>query len=186
MKRLLFSISALAFLSACSQSVTVDLSSTFLKYTVLSKSSAIADGFTNLAVEVKVEDQVGQPVPNFIPKIKPSVSVSNSTLGVNYFNCAPSNDEGISLCNFRSHYEGLKSFTIEHASESGDKEVDVTFSPSPEKIGQMFEVVSSAHKFQTTSNGDQIGSTAGKMFDKPRQRMGGNEWLFRADVTVKY
>lgn len=176
------------FAVACSQSVTIDPGSmpSLLKFTVLSKDSVIADGFTDLTVTVKVEDGFNKFKANYVPVIAPATSISNSALGVNHYVCSATNSEGIATCKFRSLYEGNKRFDFVGAGNQGDQDVDIVFVASPEKKGQLFDIVSSAQMIENTGNGDWISSTVGKTYDSPRQRMNGNEWLFRADISVKY
>lgn len=184
MKRLLL-LPLFAALAACSQSTDLggDLFGQY-KYTVLSKNSVIADGFTNLTVSLKVEDFFGQPVKGFKPLLTPGVG--SSSAGVNFFDCQSSDEGGVSTCKFRSLYEGPKKFTISDSSDKGDQAVEILFVPSPERKGQIFGVIPSAQPFSSTSNGDVISSTVGNMVSNPRQRMNNNQWLFRADISIKY
>jgi hypothetical protein len=167
---------SLSLLSSCADQKT-DIGTTGasqgLKYSVISKTEALADGFTDLTVDVLVEDLLGHVMANYIP---PTSLIGDS--GVNYISCTPSNPSGISICTFRSQLEGKK--TVKFGSATA---ATITFNPVTIKNAGQFGVISSMQINGATSDGSFASSSVGNIVDHPKQR--GSNWIVYTDPAVR-
>jgi hypothetical protein len=166
----------ISLLSACADQKT-DISNTGgsqgLKYSVLSKTEALADGFTDLTVDVLVEDLLGHVMANYIP---PTALIGDS--GINYISCTPSNPSGISQCTFRSQLEGKK--TVKFGSATA---ATITFNPVTIKNAGQFGVISSMQINGETSDGSFVSTSIGNIVDHPKQRS--STWIVYTDPAVR-
>ncbi|MBY0314885.1 MAG: hypothetical protein K2Q26_05165 [Bdellovibrionales bacterium] len=125
--------------------------------TVVSKSTAIADGFSELMLTLNVQDRLGNPQQNI------SVLFDRDVFsGINSLNCTDSDQNGITICRIRAHRDGVKDLKI----TGKEQVVQVEFFRQFDKQAQLFDALGASHSTMMAGP-DLIKGSAGKRIDKP-------------------
>lgn len=142
--------------------------------TVVSKGTAIADGFSELTLTLKVQDRLGNPQQNI------SVIFDRDVLsGINSFNCTNSDQNGIAICKIRAHRDGVKDLKI----TGKEQVVQVEFIRQFDKRAQFFDSLGASHSTMMAGP-DLIKGSAGKRIDKPLIEE--SNLTLRSDVSITY
>lgn len=159
-----FLVCTMFFVSGCTQTVndwvnggggTTGHAGTVV--TVVSKNTAIADGFSELTLTLKVQDRLGNPQQNITV-----VFDRNVISGINSLDCTDSDQNGISVCKIRAHRDGVKDLKI-----TGKEQVlQVEFIRQFDKQAQLFDSLGASHS-TIMAGPDLIKGSAGKRIDKP-------------------
>ena len=130
-----------------------------LKYTVVNKGEALADGFSDLNVEIRIEDLLGHLMPNKLP---PTDVLGD--LSINSVSCTLSDINGVSRCAFRSTLEGKKQVAVGSLTR-----MDITFLPIDSKPTRLFGIVPGVEHFNDTSTNGFVSASVGMTMDQPQQ-----------------
>ena len=144
--RILTSLGLALLLANCSMDIAIeDISGPdFLKSKVLSSTTGIADGVSDLVVNVELRNSNDTLVVGHIPTID-----LLSGNGITLLDCTASNDNGISTCRLRSTIPGIATISIENIPIELDH--DVKFDP-PARDGTFIQIVASAQNNQPTTD----------------------------------
>lgn len=161
-------------LAGCGQKTEIDSVGTAqgLKYTVISKTVALADGYTDLVIEVKVEDFLG----HIMPEKTPPVSYAKNS-GINHASCTPASPSGVSTCRLRSTLDGSVELSIGPLTKT-----EITFAPVSIMTNTLFGIVPSVQYNQDVPLG-KIHSSVGNIVDKPKQRP--SNWIVYTDSVIR-
>lgn len=141
---------------------------------VVSKNTAVADGFSELTLTLKIQDRLGNPQQNIAVAFDRDV-----VSGINLLNCSTSDQNGLSVCNIRAHRDGIKDLKI-----SGKHQiVQVEFIRQFDKQAQLFDSIGASHS-RFTAGPDLIKGSAGKRIDKPLIEESG--LILRSEVSVTH
>lgn len=178
--KVLRTLSLIALLTtsiACSKSreVSRDLNPNSYRFDILSQSEAKADGFSDLAVSMKVVDFFGNPVPNFTAQFPVSIES-----GINYASCTASDSAGLSTCTFRAHRDGVKTLAL----GTTEQKLELQFLPAKDGHAILMDAVSGSHA-KVAAGTDSVSGTAGKAYDTPRQQIPSINGAIRTDVSIR-
>ena len=149
----MFSLVCAALFTGCGLEVGIeDLSTDFLKTTVISKTVGVADGITELIVTLELKNSNDKLVIGHTPKMK-----FVSGVNINFLGCSKSNENGHSVCRMRSVYDGTALIRFDEINI--ELETDVQFSP-PDRNGTFLQVLSAAQHHETITD-HKITSQAG-------------------------
>lgn len=171
-------LTSLLFLNmACSKSQNVerDLNPNSYTFKVLSQTTAKADGFSDLTVNMQVMDFYGKPLAGHVTQFNTSVES-----GINYSSCTPSDSSGMTVCKVRSHRDGMKSLSIPSTTQA----LQVEFEPAKDSNAMLFDAVSGGHA-KLAAGTDTVTGTAGKAYNVPRQEIPSIMGAIRTDVSIR-
>lgn len=162
---------------SCSKSRDVErtLSPSSYRYSLLSQTSAKADGFSDLSVTMKVVDFYNRPVAGYSPQFN-----TNLETGINHSVCESTNSSGETTCILRAHRDGIKNLTISSSEQSFQFE----FLPAHDSNALLFDAVSGAHS-KLAAGTDTVTGTAGKKYNQPRQTIPSTNGSIRTDVSIR-
>ena len=92
---------------------------------MISQTSAIANGFEIATVSLRIFDAVGFPLQGFV------LQVTDLPPQIIFDSCTPSDDDGLSVCSFRSSRSG--DFPISFTDQVSTFIGQVSFVPIPER-----------------------------------------------------
>ncbi len=149
----------------------IDLSDIF---TVVSKTTATADGFDESELVIRVHDKNGTPKENRTVSFSAAVEA-----GVNHISCTPSDAQGLIVCKVRAHRDGVKNLKMAGREQT----VQLEFTRSFDQAALLVDEAGGSH-MTTAAGGDLVTATAGKKWSPPLVTQ--SEATLRADVSVVF
>lgn len=141
---------------------------------VVSKNTAIADGFSELTLNLKIKDRLGNPQPNI------TVIFDRDVIsGINFLDCSNSDQSGLAICTIKAHRDGVKELKISGKNQI----VQVEFTRQFDKRAQLFDSVGTSHS-TLMAGPDLIKGSAGKRIDTPLIEESGI--TLRSEVSVTH
>lgn len=176
-----FLASLVIFLASCTQVVSDwviggggTTGNPGLDIIVISKNTAIADGFSELTLNLKIQDRLGNPQPNIAVAFDRDV-----VSGINFLECSLSDQNGFAICTIKAHRDGIKELKISGKNQT----VQVEFTRQFDKQAQLFDSVGASHS-TLMAGPDLIKGSAGKRIDKPLIEESG--FTLRSEVSVTH
>ena len=177
----IFLASLLVFLPSCTQVVSDwviggggTTGNAGVDVIVVSKNTAIADGFSELTPTLKIQDRHGNPLQNI------AVAFDRDVIsGINFLNCSSSDQNELAICTIKAHRDGIKDLKI----SGKNKIVQVEFTPQFDKQAQLFDSIGASHS-TLTAGPDLIKGSAGKRIDKPSIEE--SSLTLRSEVSVTH
>ncbi|MCB9072696.1 MAG: hypothetical protein H6623_03675 [Bdellovibrionaceae bacterium] len=145
-----------------------------LEVAVVSKTTAIADGFSELTLTLKVQDHVGNPAVNTNVLLDKTVES-----GINSLVCTVTDVNGISICKIRAHRDGIKDLSVTGKNQI----VQVEFTRSFDASASLFDIVGGGHSV-VSAGADTVWGVAGRKVDKPLIEQSSS--TLRSEVSVIY